>query len=85
MDDEVGEEDDFDAACEVSREALAEKLVGLSRAVMEYAREGGLLLGKGGLHGNVLRVAPPLSLTQDEADEGYAILERAVERAAAGE
>jgi 4-aminobutyrate aminotransferase len=54
-------------------------------AVMEYAREGGLLLGKGGLHGNVLRVAPPLSLTQDEADEGYAILERAVERAAAGE
>ena len=52
-------------------------------AVMEHAREGGLLLGKGGLHGNVLRIAPPLSLTQDEADEGLAIFERAVERAAA--
>jgi AAA+ superfamily predicted ATPase len=32
VDDEVGDDDDFDAACEVSREALAEKLVGLSRA-----------------------------------------------------
>ncbi|HSG80217.1 MAG TPA: aminotransferase class III-fold pyridoxal phosphate-dependent enzyme, partial [Acidimicrobiia bacterium] len=53
--------------------------------IMEHAREGGLLLGKGGLHGNVLRVAPPLSLTPEEADEGYAILERAVERAAGGE
>jgi len=32
VDDEASDEDGFDAACEVSREALAEKLVGLSRA-----------------------------------------------------
>ncbi|MEA2000788.1 MAG: aspartate aminotransferase family protein, partial [Actinomycetota bacterium] len=31
--------------------------------VLEEARAGGLLIGKGGLHGNVLRVAPPLSIT----------------------
>ena len=31
--------------------------------------ERGLLVGKGGLYGNVLRVAPPLSLTEAEADE----------------
>ena len=51
-------------------------------AILENAREGGLLVGKGGLFGNALRIAPPLSLTQDEADEGYAILERAIEEAA---
>ena len=48
-------------------------------ALMEQARANGLLIGKGGLYGNVLRIAPPLSLTQEEADEGFAILERAVE------
>ncbi len=32
VDDEASDEDGFDAACEVSREALADKLVGLSRA-----------------------------------------------------
>jgi 4-aminobutyrate aminotransferase len=47
--------------------------------VMERARTGGLLIGKGGLWGNVLRVAPPLSLTQADADEGFEILGRAIE------
>ena len=46
--------------------------------VMEQARTGGLLIGKGGLWGNVLRVAPPLSLTQADADEGFEILGRAI-------
>jgi 4-aminobutyrate aminotransferase len=44
-----------------------------SRA-LEHARREGLLIGKGGLYGNCLRVAPPLSLTADEADTGTAIL-----------
>jgi 4-aminobutyrate aminotransferase len=43
-------------------------------AVQEAARQGGLLVGKGGLYGNVLRVAPPLTLTQAEAEEGLEIL-----------
>ncbi|MEV5982516.1 aspartate aminotransferase family protein [Streptomyces sp. NPDC052114] len=48
-------------------------------AVLEAAREGGLLIGKGGGHDtSVLRVAPPLSLTVAEAEEGAAILERAL-------
>ncbi len=48
-------------------------------AVLEEARAGGLLIGKGGGHStSVLRIAPPLSLTVAEAEEGAAILERAL-------
>jgi 4-aminobutyrate aminotransferase len=47
-------------------------------AALEGARRRGLLVGKGGLHGNVFRIAPPLSLTQSEAEEGYAILAEAL-------
>jgi 4-aminobutyrate aminotransferase len=43
-------------------------------AVMEACRERGLLVGKGGLYGNVVRMAPPLTLTEAEAAEGLAIL-----------
>jgi 4-aminobutyrate aminotransferase-like enzyme len=50
--------------------------------VLEEARRGGLLLGKGGLQGNVLRVAPPLSITREEAVEGLTISSEAVRRAA---
>jgi 4-aminobutyrate aminotransferase len=51
-------------------------------AVMEEAKKEGLLIGKGGLHGNTLRIAPALSLTEAEADEGFDKLARAVERVA---
>src|SRR5437660_3933274 len=36
--------------------------------VLELCREMGLLLGKGGLHGSVIRFAPPMSISQDDAD-----------------
>jgi 4-aminobutyrate aminotransferase len=49
--------------------------------VLEAAREGGLLVGKGGLHGNALRIAPPLSLTVAEAEEGADVLRAALEEA----
>ncbi|MGH3358180.1 MAG: aspartate aminotransferase family protein, partial [Nocardioidaceae bacterium] len=48
--------------------------VAAAARIMEAARERGLLVGKGGLHGNCLRVAPPLTLTEPEAREGLAIL-----------
>jgi 4-aminobutyrate aminotransferase len=50
-------------------------------AVMEQAKKEGLLIGKGGVYGNVLRIAPALTLTEGEADEGYTMLERAIARA----
>ncbi|MET9934525.1 MULTISPECIES: aspartate aminotransferase family protein [unclassified Streptomyces] len=48
-------------------------------AVLEAARENGLLIGKGGGHDtSTLRIAPPLSLTVSEAEEGAALLEAAL-------
>jgi 4-aminobutyrate aminotransferase len=42
--------------------------------LMEETRARGLLVGKGGRFGNVLRMAPPLTVTEAEADEGLGIL-----------
>jgi len=55
--------------------------------VLEEAKQRGLLLGKGGLYGNVLRIAPPLSIGRAEAAEGVDALVAAIEaaNAAAGE
>ena len=53
----------------------------LTAVVMEEAKNEALLIGKGGLYGNTLRVAPPLSITEEEADEGLEKLKTAIERA----
>ncbi len=49
--------------------------------LMETTREEGLLVGKGGMYGNVVRMAPPMCLSKNEAAEGSARLERAIENA----
>ncbi|MHA6780939.1 aspartate aminotransferase family protein [Pseudonocardia saturnea] len=51
----------------------------LATAVQEACKRRSLLVGKGGLHGNVLRIAPPLTLTTAEAQEGLAALLAALE------
>ncbi len=45
---------------------------------MEETRARGLLLGRGGIKGNVVRMAPPLSVTIEEADEAADILEESL-------
>jgi len=42
--------------------------------IIEQARVAGLLIGKGGLYGNVLRIAPPMTVTEAEIDEAGDIL-----------
>jgi 4-aminobutyrate aminotransferase len=46
----------------------------LATRMLEVTKRRGLLIGKGGLYGHSLRMAPPLTLTLDEAREGLAIL-----------
>jgi 4-aminobutyrate aminotransferase len=46
----------------------------LAGKMLEATRERGLLIGKGGLYGHTLRMAPPLTLTEAEAKEGLGIL-----------
>ncbi|MFC0555280.1 aspartate aminotransferase family protein [Planotetraspora thailandica] len=46
---------------------------------LEETKKLGLLVGKGGLYGNTLRMAPPLTITEDEAREGLGILVTALE------
>ena len=47
--------------------------------MLESCKRRGLLIGKGGLYGNALRIAPLLTLTAEEAAEGLAILVAAIE------
>jgi 4-aminobutyrate aminotransferase len=51
----------------------------LAARMMEETKKRGLLGGKGGLYGNVMRMAPPLTLTEAEAKEGLDILIDALE------
>jgi alanine-glyoxylate transaminase/(R)-3-amino-2-methylpropionate-pyruvate transaminase len=55
---------------EPAREACAQ--------IFEHARELGLLVGKGGLHGQILRIAPPMTITRADADFILAVLDEAI-------
>ncbi|MBT6372864.1 MAG: aspartate aminotransferase family protein [Acidimicrobiaceae bacterium] len=48
--------------------------------IMEQARAAGLLVGKGGLYGNVIRIAPPMTVTEAEIDEAGTTLAGIIER-----
>lgn len=52
--------------------------------VMEVCREKGLLIGKGGLDNNVIRLQPPLELTAEQIDKACAILDEALSTAEKG-
>src|SRR5690606_7727861 len=51
-------------------------------AFVAAARRRGLLLGKGGLRGNIIRIAPPLIVNTAEIDQACDVIEAALQDAA---
>ena len=49
--------------------------------VLEAAREMSVLIGKGGLDANVLRIKPPMCITKDDVDYALEVLHQALSRA----
>ena len=47
--------------------------------MLEAARDRGLLVGRGGLLGNVLRMSPPLNIAKADVDEAFKVLDRSLE------
>ena len=52
--------------------------------VVSHARDAGLVLLPTGSYSNVIRLLPPLILTDEQLDEGLTVIERAVEAALQG-
>jgi 4-aminobutyrate aminotransferase-like enzyme len=46
--------------------------------VMEAARENGLLVGKGGMYGNVIRLSPPMNIGRSDVDQFVELLDRSL-------
>ncbi|MBI3272352.1 MAG: aspartate aminotransferase family protein [Planctomycetes bacterium] len=44
--------------------------------LFERTKAAGLLIGKGGLYGNVVRISPPLNITKDDVDTACGIFDR---------
>jgi len=57
-----------------TKEPAAEATVQL----MERARENGLLIGKGGLYGNVIRMSPMLNISKADVDEALRMLDKSL-------
>ncbi|XP_055927910.1 alanine--glyoxylate aminotransferase 2, mitochondrial-like [Argiope bruennichi] len=49
-------------------------------AILEDAKEMGLLLGKGGLHGNVFRIKPPMCISRADADFCVSVMDIAISK-----
>ncbi|MGB7766093.1 MAG: aminotransferase class III-fold pyridoxal phosphate-dependent enzyme, partial [Candidatus Acidiferrales bacterium] len=44
--------------------------------LLDRARDNGLLIGKGGLYGNIIRMAPPMNISESDVDEGIRLLDK---------
>jgi 4-aminobutyrate aminotransferase len=50
----------------------------LAGELHEAARDAGLLVGRGGLYANVIRIAPPLNVTAGEVEQGLEAMDTAI-------
>jgi 4-aminobutyrate aminotransferase-like enzyme len=53
----------------------------LTNRVLERTRANGLIVGKGGLHANVVRMSPPLNIPKADIDQAVAILDKSLSEA----
>ena len=47
--------------------------------VVEMSKDEGVVIGKGGMFGNVIRIKPPLSITKDNVDTMLKVLKKCME------
>jgi 4-aminobutyrate aminotransferase len=48
----------------------------LAADLLEAARERGLLIGKGGMYNNVLRMSPAMNIAKSDVDEALRLLDQ---------
>lgn len=60
--------------------ANKEPAADLATAFLEATKKQGLLVGKGGLLGNTIRIAPMLTVSAEQVDDGLRAMEVALER-----
>jgi 4-aminobutyrate aminotransferase-like enzyme len=60
---------------------FAEQAPDRAKATVDAAYDAGLLLLSCGLYGNVIRLLPPLTIAEEELDEGLRLLEEALDAA----
>jgi 4-aminobutyrate aminotransferase len=59
----------------VKDRATKEPAAEATAQLLERARENGLLIGKGGMYGNVIRLSPMLNITKPDVDDAIRILD----------
>ena len=60
----------------VERKQTKKPAVAVAQKIILGAAQYGLMMGKVGFYGNVIRVAPPLTIKQPECDYAIAILDK---------
>ena len=48
--------------------------------IWDMTKDAGVLFGKGGLHGNVFRIKPPMCITKEDADFAVEVLDDAISK-----
>lgn len=57
-------------------------LVAETQRIVELSKDDGVIIGKGGLFGNVLRIKPPMNITKENVDSTLKVLRKAMEAVA---
>jgi 4-aminobutyrate aminotransferase-like enzyme len=62
----------------VKDKATREPAPDITLRVIQEAAQNGVIVGKVGVYGNVIRVAPPLVMNEEEAAESLEIMEKVI-------